>query len=174
MFSSQLLTALGQGIEQLLERIAELQAAQARGVRRTDVDRDIAGSGVHLVQADQVVVDRALDRGVEVLADVDTQHTAVARRTNTTQQVVDPQVVEAHAVDDCGGLRQAEQPRLGVARLRARRDGADFDETEAQLGKAVDGRAILVQAGGQADRVGEVQAHDRNRQRRRLLAQHAV
>ncbi|MNZ28088.1 hypothetical protein D3C78_453110 [compost metagenome] len=174
MRACQLLAAHGQGIEQLLERIAELQAAQARGVWRTDVDRDVTGVGVHLVQADQVVIDGTLHRGVEILADVDAQHAVVTRSPHPAEQVINAQVVEAHAVDDGRCLRQAEQPRLGVARLRARGDGADFDEAEAQLGETVDGRAVLVQAGRQAHRVGEVQAHDRNRQSRRLLAQHAV
>ncbi|MNN43621.1 hypothetical protein D3C81_1578670 [compost metagenome] len=108
MRADQLLAALGQGIEQLLERIAELQAAQARGVRRADVDGDVAGVGVHLVQADQVVIDGTFDRGVEVLADVDAQHTVVARSPHTAKQVIDAQVVEAHAVDDGRGFRQAE------------------------------------------------------------------
>jgi hypothetical protein len=48
-------------------------------------------------------------------------------------------------------------------RLRARRDGADFEEAEAQLGQTVDMVAVLVQAGGQADRVGELEAHDVDR-----------
>ena len=54
---------------------------------------------------------------------------------------------------------QAEQARLGVAGLRARRDGADFDEAEAERGQRVDVVAVLVQPGGQADRVGEGQSH---------------
>lgn len=74
MCTGQLFAALGQGVEQLLERVAELQAAQARGIGRADVDRDVAGGGVDLVQADQVVIDSTFDRGIEVLADVDAQH----------------------------------------------------------------------------------------------------
>ncbi|MNC41963.1 hypothetical protein D3C75_907570 [compost metagenome] len=159
-----MLASLGQGIEQLLERVAELQAAQARGVGRADIDRDVAGGGVDLVQADQVVIDGTFDRGIEVLADVDAQHPLVARGAYALEQVINAQVVEAHAVDDGRGFRQAEQPWLGVARLRTRGDSADFDKTEAQLGEAVDGRAVLVQASCQPHRVGEVQAHDRNRQ----------
>ncbi len=56
-------------------------------------------------------------------------------------------------------MRQAEHARLGVARLRARRDGADLDEAEAQRGEAVDVGTVLVEARGQAYRIGEIDAH---------------
>ncbi|MNS63971.1 hypothetical protein D3C72_970820 [compost metagenome] len=88
--------------------------------------------------------------------------------------MIDTEVVEAHAIDDRLGFRQTEQARLGVARLRTRGDGADFDKTETQLGESVDGRAVLVQTGGQAHRVRELQAHDIHRHFRRGLAQQAV
>ena len=60
-------------------------------------------------------------------------------------------------------LRQAEQARLRVARLRPRRDGADLEEAEAQRGQRVDVLAVLVEAGGQADGVGEVEPHHAHR-----------
>ncbi|MNE04476.1 hypothetical protein D3C80_970100 [compost metagenome] len=164
----------GEVRQQLLERVAELQAAQARGIRRADVDRHVAGVGIDLVQAQQVIVHRALDRGIEVLADIDAQHAAILRCLHAVQQVIDTQVVEAHAVDDRLGLRQAEQARLGVARLRTRRDRADLDKTETQLGKAIDGCAVLVQTCRQPHRVGELQAHDRHRQGGRGLGQQPV
>ncbi|MNN53154.1 hypothetical protein D3C81_1678910 [compost metagenome] len=88
--------------------------------------------------------------------------------------MVDAMIVEAHAVDDRRRLGQTEQPRLRITRLRARRDGTDLDETEAQLGKAIDGVAVLVQAGGQADRIGEVQSHHRHRQAGRRLVEQAI
>ncbi|SVJ78053.1 Uncharacterised protein [Klebsiella pneumoniae] len=165
---------LAQCLQQLLERIAELQAAQAGRVRRADVDGDVAGVGVDLVQADQVVVDRALHRGIEVLADVDPQHAAILRRTHPRQQVVDAVVVETHAIDDRVGLRQAEQARPGIARLRSRSDGADLDEAETELAEPVDGVAVLVQARGQPHRVGKLQAQHRDRQTGRLGRQQAV
>jgi len=53
--------------------------------------------------------------------------------------------------------RQAEHPRLGVARLGVGRDGAQLDEAEAERGPEVGGAAVLVQPGGEADRPGEAQ-----------------
>ena len=75
------------------------------------------------------------------------------------QHVVHPQVVETHAVDDGLGGGQAEQAGLGIAGLGPGRHRAHLDEAEAELGKGVDGLAVLVQAGGQADAVGKFQAH---------------
>ncbi|MNE49730.1 hypothetical protein D3C80_1442720 [compost metagenome] len=130
--------------------------------------------GVDLVQANQVIIDGTFDGGVEVLADVDPQDAGVLGRLYAVDQVVDAKVVEAHAVDDGLGVRQAEDAWFGVARLRTRRHRADFDEAEPQLGKAVDGSAILVQACGQPHRVWKIQAHDGHCQFGRGLGQHAI
>ncbi|MNG97121.1 hypothetical protein D3C79_562190 [compost metagenome] len=88
--------------------------------------------------------------------------------------MINTQVVEAHAVDDRFSLRQAKQAWLGIARLRTRRDGADLDKAEPQLGKTINGRTVLVQAGRQTHGVGELQAHDGDWQRGRGLGQQAV
>jgi hypothetical protein len=55
---------------------------------------------------------------------------------------------------------------LGVPRLRARGDGAHFDEAETQRGQGVDVIAVLVEASRQAHRVGEVEPHHPYRIRR--------
>ena len=44
----------------------------------------------------------------------------------------DAAIVEAHAIDDGLILHQPEQARLGIARLRARGEGADLDKAEAE------------------------------------------
>src|SRR6185369_2474157 len=134
--------------------------------RRGDVDGDVARVVVHLLQADQVVLGRLLDRRRRVLADVDAENAALLgefRGPDVFQQFVDAGVVETRAVDDALRFRNAEQARLRVAVLGARRDRADFEETEAEPGQAVDVVAVLVQAGGEADRIGELEAHDLDR-----------
>jgi len=115
---------------------------------------------IDLVEADQVIVDRLLVRRVLVLADVDAEHALESACLDVLHQVVDAEIVEAHAVDD--GLRrgQAKQTRLRVAWLRTRGDRADLDEAETECRQRLDVRAILVETGGQADGVGEVDAHD--------------
>lgn len=54
-------------------------------------------------------------------------------------------------------LDQPKQSRLVVARLWFRGYRADLHKTEADLGQAVDGFAVLVEAGRQTDRVRELQ-----------------
>ena len=130
--------------------------------------------GIDLVQAQQVIVHGALHRGIEVLADIDAQHALVLGGLDPRQQVLDTLVVEAHAIDDRLGLGQAEQARLGVARLRPGGHGADLDKTETQLGEAIDGITVLVQARCQPHRIGKIQAHHTHRQAGRGLAQQAI
>ena len=81
-----------------------------------------------------------------------------------------PLVVEAQPVDQRLRRRQAEHARLGVARLRLGRHGADLDEAEAHRTQAVDAFAVLVQPGGQADAVGETQPGHASPGRRRAAA----
>ena len=116
------------------------------------------------VQAEQVVIDRVFNRCRRVFADVQAQQQGVfdflvakARFLHVGDKGLQAFVVEAKPVDQCVGLRQAEHARLGVAGLRFRRDGADFDKTETHGGQAIDATRVFVQSGGQAHAVGEAQ-----------------
>ena len=60
-------------------------------------------------------------------------------------------------VDNGLVLDQSEQSRLVIARLRFRCDRADLHEAEADLRQAVYRLAVLVEAGGQSDRIRELQ-----------------
>src|SRR5207244_8908234 len=111
-------------------------------------------------QAGEIVVDRALDRRIEILADVDAENAASlreARASNVRDQTLDAVVVEAHPVDQCLRFRQAKQAWPGIARLRPRRHRADLDETESQRSESIDVFVVLVQSHGYADCVGEVE-----------------
>ncbi len=59
---------------------------------------------------------------------------------------------------------EPEQPRPRIARLRLRRDAARLDEPEAEPQQRVDHLGMLVEAGRQADRIGEGQAKRRDAQ----------
>ena len=48
---------------------------------------------------------------------------------------------------------------LGVAGLGAGRDGADLDEAESHAAEGVDAVAFLVEARGEADGIGKLEAH---------------
>ncbi len=157
--------------EQRTERGVFLQLAQARGVRRGDVDADVACVGVHRAQAGQVVVDGALVGCVEVPADVKAEYAPALRpeagARDVGEKALDAIVVEAEAVNEGFGLRQPEQAWRRIARLRSRRHGAAFDEAEAQAGQAVDVARILVQSRGETDTIGEAKPHRLDRRRRR-------
>src|SRR5712691_3438066 len=81
----------------------------------------------------------------------------MARAPDVLQKGVDADVIEAEAVDERLRLRQPEQARLGIARLRSRRHRPDLDEAEAQLRQRVDVLRVLVEAGCQADRIRKLQ-----------------
>jgi Dihydroorotate dehydrogenase len=49
-----------------------------------------------------------------------------------------------------------EEPRLGIARLRPGGDGADLDKTEAEPAHRVGDAGVLVEAGGEPDRVRKI------------------
>ena len=48
---------------------------------------------------------------------------------------------------------------LRVARLRQRGDGADLDEAETERRQPVYAVSILVESGGEADRIGKGEPH---------------
>jgi hypothetical protein len=85
-----------------------------------------------------------------------------------------PSVVEAEAIDHGLALRQAEHARLRVAGLRPGRDRADLDEAEAERGQRVDVRRVLVEPGGEPDRIREVDAEYARRQGLRPARQQRV
>src|SRR3546814_19429356 len=88
-------------------------------------------------------------------ADVDSQDATPLRLGDAGQRGVDPAVVEPHPVDDRTVFGEAEQAGAGVARLRQRGERADLDRAETEPEQPVDRAAVLVEPGGEADRVGE-------------------
>ena len=75
-------------------------------------------------------------------------------------------VVEAEPVDDRVVGVETEQARARIAGLRARRHGADLDEAEAEPQQRVRHLGILVEAGREADRIGEIQPEGADRKPR--------
>ena len=83
-------------------------------------------------------------RSVAVLVrpDIDAEHAATGcAAAMRGSAAVQPAIVEAHAVDHRAVLGQAEQPRPRIARLRPRRQRADFHRAEAEPEKARRSRA---------------------------------
>ena len=145
--------------QQLGQRFAALKGAQARRVGRRDVDHQIRRQGSQPADADHVI-GGGID-GFLVLADIGAdQPRPPAPRLKPSGDHVQPVIVEAVAVDHRPGFRHPEDARAGIARLRARRHAADFDKAEALGQHGVGHFRVLVEAGGEPDRIGEVQPPD--------------
>ena len=148
-------------LNEIIERVAPLQVAQARRVRRRDVDRQIVGQRREGPDAEHIVRD-AVGR-VPVGADVDAHHAhrAAGRPPHEARTgPLEALVVEAEAVDDGRVLRQAEQSRTGVAVLRSRRQRADLHEAETERQHRARNLGVLVEAGGEPERIGKPQSQD--------------
>ena len=100
------------------------------------------------------------------LADVDPDGNVAAVPGQSGSQCGGTMVVEAHPVEQGAVGRQPEETRGGVARLRLRGDGADFGVAETQCAPGVEPGAVFVEAGGQAQRPGEVHPEYRAGQHR--------
>ena len=149
-----------QGIQQPRGGVGGLQIAETGGVRRGKVHRDVIRHRIGFFQAGEIIVGRILIRGVLVFPDVETDGAGEGLvGADVGDARVDARVVEAHAVDDCLVGDEPEQARLGIPRLRTRRDRADLDEAEAEPPERVDGVALLVEPRREADAVRKLQAH---------------
>ena len=136
-----------------------MQVAQADGVGRADVGDEVVAVRVEQLEGADVVVPGAVDGSVLVLADVDADGQAdVAAAGEVGARAGGAGAGEAHGIDQgiVGG--QAEDARPRIARLGARRDGADLDVAEAERGQRAEGDAILIEAAGQAERATEAEA----------------
>ena len=78
----------------------------------------------------------------------------------------DPAAVEAEPVDDSLVLGEAIEPLAGIAGLRPRRHRAGLDEAEAERQHGVADLGMLVEAGGEPDRIGKGEIPHRGREDR--------
>ncbi len=121
-------------------------------------------------ETDEVIVDGAIDRRIGVLADVEPDDEAIERGAviapcpfEVRDELFESDVVEAEAVDQGLGARQAEQPRARVAGLRPRRHRSELDEAEPEPRQRRQMGGILVEAGCEPDAIAPAQAEQRDR-----------
>src|SRR5207248_1552839 len=69
-------------------------------------------------------------------------------------------VVEAETIYQRALLGEAKDPRLWISRLCPGGYRADLDETKTESGPRRQRQTILIQAGGQADWIWEIQAEE--------------
>ena len=121
--------------QQIVERRRLLQIAQPRRVGRRNIDGDVARDRREALDQPHVIGD-AVGR-VFVGADIDADNAAGARaRREPPERRVRALRIEAEPVDHAAIGVEAKHPRSRIARLRLRRDGADFDEAKTRAAAA--------------------------------------
>ena len=63
----------------MIQLLSVLQLTKVRGVGRRNVDYDVTGIAIGLVQANQVVVNGVFYGRIKIFSDVDTEYPAVIR-----------------------------------------------------------------------------------------------
>src|SRR5690606_31853706 len=145
--------AFDEGEEDGAQRLRRLQRAQARRVRRRDVDDEIVSDVFQRLERIEVVARRLLLRGVFVFSEVEPQGAGTEAEPGVAARGGGgARVVEAHAVDEGARARQPEEARPGIARLRTRGDGPDLHGAEAEREKARGQAVALVESRGDPDR----------------------
>ena len=148
------------------QRLHGLQVAQARRVRRADVDHQERGQRADQACALGVVGDGVLGRGHLGLADVHPDRHVGGVPGQPQREFARSVIVEPHPVEQGLVVGQPEHPRLRIAGLGLRGHRADLGVAETQRAPGVQARAVLVEPGGQADRAGKPDAEHRALQHR--------
>jgi len=131
-------------------------------VSRVDIHRDIVSMWVYAFQTEKVVVFCGIKIGGGVLANVDTKLALVASFQYLAYQMIDAFVVESHAIDQRRVIRQTEQAWSGIAILRPRCNGADFDMSEAKCTESINIVSVLVEPSGESNAVVKTEPQTRN------------
>ena len=147
---------LGQPAEQLLQRLARLQRAQARRIGRGDVDGEIVRPPPQPLQAQHIVAHPV--GGVLVGPDIGPDNPASGPRVEPPGEGLQALVVEAHPVDHRAVFAETEQARARITGLGQGRDRAAFDETQPGPQHGVRDLGVLVEPRRQADAAGQGQA----------------
>ena len=88
----------------------------------------------------------------------------VARAAIST--AANPWAVEDKAIDHRFVGRETKQARARIAGLRQRRHRTDLGKAEAERKRCFNRLAVLVEAGGKADRIGKIEAKRLHREAR--------
>ena len=73
-------------------------------------------------------------------------------------------VVEAIAVDDGAILEETKDARARVAWLGKRSERPDLDKAKSQRQRRVERLGVLIEAGGEADRIGKIEPENLRRE----------
>ena len=145
---------LGQAVEERHDGLAPLEGPEPGGVGRGEVGDHEVRRPVQPVERVGVVVGGFVVARRGAAPDVDAERNGIrapAERGEPAGDRVGPRRVEPEPVDQRLVLRETEQARPGVARLRVRRHGADLHEPEPEGRPRPQGPCRFVEAAGQPD-----------------------
>ena len=150
--------------DQIVKRLAPLQVAQAGRVGRGDVEGQIVGERGEGPDAKHIVRDAV--GGVLVGADVDADHALAAAALSRARARSKPSLLKPKRLMTAASSRRRNRRGPGVAVLRPRRQRADLDEAEAEAQHRARNLGVLVEAGGEAERIGKSQSQGLDRKPR--------
>ena len=141
-----------------------LQVAQARRVGRGDVDGEIAGDRGEGFDQPHIVLG-AVGR-IAVGADIDADNAALvrARAASRASAAGAPSLLKPSRLITPSSASSRNRRGRGLPACGTRGDGADLDEAEAEPQQRVRHLGVLVEAGGQPDRIGEIEPESAHRQ----------
>src|ERR1700730_2070295 len=157
----------GYSLEQDRQQLALLERAQARRIRRADVENEVVGEIPQPAKRLQVIVRRLVNGREFGFANVDADRncrpaTAFAQPAQTVGHDIGAVVVEAETINQRLLLAVAENARPRISRLRLGRYGPDFDETETKRRPGRKSDTVFIEAGGQTNRIRKCNAEERD------------
>ncbi len=148
-----LVTSGDDPLHELVQGLAPLEIPQPGRVGRRDVDGQIVGNLGESSHAERIILDPV--GGVLVRPDIDADD-ARWPPPETGERPRKALVVEAEAVNDRAVLVKAKKARACVSFLGQGGQRAHFHEAESQREHGAWDFGVLVEAGGEAERIGEL------------------
>ena len=158
-----LIARLYRPCQQIIQRCTGLQIAQPRGVGRGNIDGEIIAQTIERGDAFDIVL--GLVSRVLVSTHVQAHNAALLGQGLQPRLCsIQALIVKAQTVDHRPLGDQAKHPRLGVARLRQRGDGARLRKAKTSAQKRGDDFGVFVKSCRHTNRVFEGKPHHRGSQ----------
>jgi len=129
------------------------------------IQNDVIGKLTKETEGVEVIVGRPFQRRRPRFAEVDADRDRrpASARVQFAQLPGDrirPFVIESEAIDQRRLLRESKNARLRISGLRFGGHSADLNETKTERGQRGQGNAVLIETGGQSDRISKGQAEN--------------
>lgn len=149
--------SFGKGREQLFKIFGFLKFPQIQRIRRRNVDRNVIGVRCEQFKASEIILRRFLDRNVLVLADVHPDDALPLEFRESFCNRNSTFIIKPEPIDECLIFRKSEHSRLWISGLRVMGNSSDFDKSEPERCKWIDGNRVLIKPCGDTDRIRKPQ-----------------